>query len=259
VFINDAKVIIADIEAENGVVHVIDAVLIPEPEMMPETVVDIIANSEVHETLEAAVIAAGLVETLQGEGPFTVFAPTDDAFAALPEGTLDALLADPNGALTDILLYHVVAGKALSTDLSDGQIIETVLGEDITVSISNEGVFINGAQVTIADIEAGNGVVHVIDAVLTPSTGIFSSMIEADMIRIYPNPASAWVNLEMTGTDSFMEGQLEIISMDGRVMRSMIITDFNTNIELSEFESGVYFVRYTKENRYSMKRMVIQK
>ncbi|MGC9342885.1 MAG: fasciclin domain-containing protein, partial [Bacteroidales bacterium] len=166
VFINDAQVTVADIEAANGVVHVIDAVLVPE--MMPATVVDIIVNSEVHETLEAAVIAADLVETLQGEGPFTVFAPTDDAFAALPEGTLDALLADPSGDLTDILLYHVVAGKAMSTDLSDGQEIETVLEQNITVTINNDGVFINDAQVTVADIEAGNGVVHVIDAVLMP-------------------------------------------------------------------------------------------
>ncbi|MGC9341449.1 MAG: fasciclin domain-containing protein, partial [Bacteroidales bacterium] len=166
VFINDAKVTIADIEAENGVVHVIDAVLIPET--MPATVVDIIVNSEVHETLEAAVIAANLVETLQGEGPFTVFAPTDEAFHALPEGTLDALLADPSGDLTDILLYHVVAGKAMSSDLSDGQEIETVLGKNIKVTISKDGVFINNAKVTIADIKAGNGVVHVIDAVLIP-------------------------------------------------------------------------------------------
>ncbi len=133
-----------------------------------QTVVDIIVESQNHETLEAAVIAAGLAETLQGEGPFTVFAPTDSAFAALPEGVLDALLEDPTGDLKDILLYHVVAGKALSTDLSDGQIIETVLGQDITVTISDEGVFINNARVTTADIEAENGVIHVIDSVMMP-------------------------------------------------------------------------------------------
>ncbi|MFO7924079.1 MAG: fasciclin domain-containing protein [Bacteroidales bacterium] len=167
VFINDAKVTVADIEAENGVVHVIDAVLIPE-EPMPATVVDIVVGSEDHETLTAAVTAAELVETLQGEGPFTVFAPTDDAFAALPDGTLDDLLADPSGALTDILLYHVVGAKAFSSDLSDGQEIETVFGDNVTVTINNDGVFINDAKVTVADIEAENGVVHVIDAVLIP-------------------------------------------------------------------------------------------
>ena len=92
VMINDAMVTVADIEADNGVVHVIDVVLIPENE--PYTVVDIIVDSENHNTLETAVVTAGLVETLSGEGPFTVFAPTDDAFNALPEGTLDAKVAD---------------------------------------------------------------------------------------------------------------------------------------------------------------------
>ncbi len=167
VYINDAMVTVADLEADNGVVHVIDAVLIPS--LLPATVVDIVVGSPDHTTLTAALTAAGLVETLQGEGPFTVFAPTDDAFAALPEGTLDDLLADPSGALTDILLYHVVAGKAMSSDLSDGQMIETVFGKDVTVKITADGVYINDAMVTVADLEADNGVVHVIDAVLVPS------------------------------------------------------------------------------------------
>ncbi|WP_297087883.1 fasciclin domain-containing protein [uncultured Draconibacterium sp.] len=166
VFINGAEVTVADIEATNGVVHVIDAVLLPTT----KTVVDIVVKSESHTTLEAAVVAAGLVETLQGDGPFTVFAPTDAAFDALPEGTLDALLAEPGGQLTDILLYHVVAAKAMSGSLMDGQKIETVLGQNLTVTVSNEGVFINGAEVIVADIEATNGVVHVIDAVLLPTT-----------------------------------------------------------------------------------------
>ncbi|HSO85978.1 MAG TPA: fasciclin domain-containing protein, partial [Draconibacterium sp.] len=163
VFINNAKVTVADLEAVNGVVHVIDAVLTP----LPATVVDIIVNSPDHTTLEAAVVAAGLVETLQGEGPFTVFAPTDAAFAALPEGTVEALLADIP-ALTNILTYHVVGGKAMSSDLINGQKIVTVQGQEVTVTISDDGVFINNAKVTVADLEAVNGVVHVIDAVLLP-------------------------------------------------------------------------------------------
>ena len=164
IFVNNAKVTMADIEADNGVVHIIDAVLTPP---IP-TVVDVIVNSPIHETLETAVGAAGLVETLQGDGPFTVFAPTDAAFAALPDGALDGLLADPSGALTDVLLYHVLNGTVLSTDLMDGMMAETINGKDITVRISNDSVFINDALVTIADIEADNGVVHVIDAVLLP-------------------------------------------------------------------------------------------
>ena len=167
VFINNAKVTVADIEADNGVVHVIDAVLIPSS--LPETVVDIVVNSENHNTLEAAVVAAGLVETLQGDGPFTVFAPTDAAFAALPAGTVEALLADIS-ALTNILTYHVAGAKAMSSTLSNGQKVGTVQGGEVTVTINENGVFINNAKVTVADIEADNGVVHVIDAVLIPSS-----------------------------------------------------------------------------------------
>jgi uncharacterized surface protein with fasciclin (FAS1) repeats len=117
-------------------------------------------------TLVAAVEAAGLVDTLKSEGPFTVFAPTDEAFAALPEGTIEGLLADPE-ALAAILTYHVVAGKVMSTDLSDGMTATTVNGADITI-MTEGGVMVNGANVVAADIEASNGVIHVIDTVLMP-------------------------------------------------------------------------------------------
>ncbi|MBN1790459.1 MAG: fasciclin domain-containing protein, partial [Bacteroidales bacterium] len=165
VFINNAKVFVADIVADNGVVHVLDAVLIPQA----ETVVDIIVGSAAHDTLEAAVIAAELADDLAGEGPFTVFAPTDAAFKALPAGTIEALLEDPTGDLADILLYHVATGKVMSGDLSDGQEITTLLGKDVTVTINEDGVFINDAKVILADLLADNGVVHVIDAVLIPA------------------------------------------------------------------------------------------
>lgn len=164
VFVNGALVTPADIEAANGVVHVIDAVLIPET----TTVFDVVETSPDHETLESALIAAGLDETLSGAGDFTLFAPTDAAFDNLPEGLLDELLGDPDGALTDILLYHTADGILLSGDLEDQQTIETLLGENVTVTISDGDVFINNAQVTTADIVTVNGVVHVIDVVLTP-------------------------------------------------------------------------------------------
>ncbi|MCH1575888.1 MAG: fasciclin domain-containing protein [Flavobacteriales bacterium] len=131
------------------------------------TVVDVIVNSSVHNLLEVAVIEADLAGTLSGEGPFTVFAPTDDAFLTLA-GALNAsaedLLALPE--LADILLYHVVGAQVLSTDLADGATATTLLGEDVTVTINDDGIFINDAQVTVADIVTDNGVVHVIDAVL---------------------------------------------------------------------------------------------
>jgi len=133
------------------------------------TVVDIVVNSGDHTTLEAAVIAAELADDLSGEGPFTLFAPTDAAFAALPQGTVSSLLEDPTGALADILLYHVVSGKAMSSDLSDGQTIATLNGDKIAVKFMNGLTYIDEAMVTVADIKAGNGVVHVIDAVITPA------------------------------------------------------------------------------------------
>ncbi len=178
VMINDATVVIADLIGSNGVVHVIDAILLPPPPT-PATVVDIVVNSPAHNVLETAVVAAGLVETLSGEGPFTVFAPTDMAFAALPAGVIDELLADPTGALTAILTYHVVGGAAaMSGDLSDGQTITTVNGQDVTVTITDGTVMINDATVVIADLVADNGVVHVIDAVLLPEPPATTTVVD---------------------------------------------------------------------------------
>jgi uncharacterized surface protein with fasciclin (FAS1) repeats len=117
-------------------------------------------------TLVAAVQAAGLVETLKGEGPFTVFAPTDEAFAALPEGTVEGLLADIP-ALTAVLTYHVVPGAVMSSELSEGLTVATVNGAEVTFTLEG-GPKINGANIIQADIAASNGVIHVIDAVILP-------------------------------------------------------------------------------------------
>ncbi len=129
-------------------------------------IVDIAASTEGFSTLVAAVTAAELVETLKGEGPFTVFAPTDAAFDALPEGTVDGLLADIP-ALTNVLTYHVIVGKVMSTDLTNGMEATTVQGQTVTI-MTEGGVTVNGANVVTADIEASNGVIHVIDAVILP-------------------------------------------------------------------------------------------
>jgi uncharacterized surface protein with fasciclin (FAS1) repeats len=131
-------------------------------------IVDTAVNAGSFNTLVAAVQAAGLEETLRGDGPFTVFAPTDEAFAALPAGTVDTLLLPENkDQLVAILTYHVVPGKIKSTDLSDGQTAATVNGNELTVSLAN-GVSINSSNVVTADVKASNGIIHVIDAVLLP-------------------------------------------------------------------------------------------
>ncbi|TCP60079.1 putative surface protein with fasciclin (FAS1) repeats [Rhodovulum bhavnagarense] len=148
------------------------AVMISGPALadghMGKDIIDTAAGAGSFGTLVAAVQAAGLVDTLKGEGPFTVFAPTDDAFAALPAGTLDGLLEPANkDQLVSILTYHVVPGKVMSGDLSDGMTAATVQGGEVTIGTQG-GVTVNGANVVSADIEASNGVIHVIDAVILP-------------------------------------------------------------------------------------------
>ena len=244
--IDDAQVIITDIEGTNGVIHVINAVIVPKadgammddammvdgaalgcsedyvvqsddwlskiaekfygdplaypsifeatnaaasaggaygaiadadvievgqtlciPGVAGQTIVDIAINDGRFTTLVTALQAADLVETLNGDGPFTVFAPTDDAFAALPEGTLDALLADP-AALSEVLLYHVVPGNVMAADVVTLDTADTALGAPVDVTVDNGTVQINEAQVIITDITGSNGVIHVIDAVLLP-------------------------------------------------------------------------------------------
>ncbi len=132
-------------------------------------IVDTAASNEDFSTLVTAVQAADLVDALKGEGPFTVFAPVNAAFAPLAEdGTLDALLADPSGDLKNILLYHVVSGKVMSTDLTDGMQAETLQGSPLVFTITSDGAMVNDANIVAADIEVSNGVIHVIDSVLVP-------------------------------------------------------------------------------------------
>jgi uncharacterized surface protein with fasciclin (FAS1) repeats len=139
------------------------------------TIVDVASANEDFSTLVAAVTAAGLGETLSGAGPFTVFAPTNEAFAALPAGTVDDLLKPENkDKLASILTYHVVSGKVMAADLKDGQKVKTVQGEELTVGVSDKGVTVTDAsgntyKVLVADVEASNGVIHGIDGVLIPT------------------------------------------------------------------------------------------
>jgi len=179
-----SNVIATDVMASNGVIHVIDAVLVPPTVDLeallappstdaaaeePGTIVDIAAGNPDFSTLVAAVEAAGLVEVLSGEGPFTVFAPTNDAFAALDPAVIEALLLPENQeTLAAILTYHVVAGEVFAADVTEGD-VPSVQGDPITITIDGETVVLNGsANVIATDIDASNGVIHVIDAVILP-------------------------------------------------------------------------------------------
>mgnify|MGYP002636276440 FL=1 len=138
-------------------------------EVVSNTVVDIAVGSADHSTLVAAVTAAGLVETLSGTGPFTIFAPTNAAFDALPAGTVEDLLKPENKEkLTAVLTYHVVAGNVISSQLADGQKVATLNGQELTVAIKDGVVTINGTKVIAADLAGSNGVIHVVEGVLLP-------------------------------------------------------------------------------------------
>ena len=163
----DAEILIdaglVDVEASNGVIHGISNVLLPTS--ATSSIVDIAAGNPSFSPLAAAVQAAGLVDALSGDGPLTVFAPTDEAFAALPAGTVEALLNDiPK--LTEILTYHVVSGNAHSSTLTAGS-VDTLNGAPVEISTDN-GVMVNDATVVAADILANNGIIHVIDKVILP-------------------------------------------------------------------------------------------
>jgi transforming growth factor-beta-induced protein len=186
VVLNDsAKVIIPDIAASNGIIHVIDAVILPpsmtetaaeeetaEAEMMDsKSIAEIAMDDGRFSTLVAALDAAGLVDTLTGEGEYTVFAPTDEAFAKLPEGTVESLLEDPQGDLTDILLYHVVEGIVPAETVVTLDSAPTLQGSDVTITTSDDGVMLNNSvKVILTDVKASNGIIHVIDGVLIPQS-----------------------------------------------------------------------------------------
>lgn len=163
--VDGASVVTADIMCSNGVIHVIDTVILPASGTIPE----VATQAGQFETLLAAADAAGLVDALNGEGPLTVFAPTDEAFAKLPEGTVASLLRPENrDQLAEILKYHVVSGRVYSEAVVDLDAATTLLGSDVHISLEDDKVMVNEAQVIATDIDASNGVIHVIDSVLMP-------------------------------------------------------------------------------------------
>ena len=149
----------------------VPATTVAVDEMTSNTIVDVATEAGSFSTLLAAAEAAGLVDTLNSDGPFTVFAPTDEAFAALPDGTVEGLLEDPE-ALSEILLYHVVSGEVLAAAVVDLDLATTVQGADIAIEVVDGGVVLNGtANVVTTDVDASNGVIHVIDQVILPPAG----------------------------------------------------------------------------------------
>jgi uncharacterized surface protein with fasciclin (FAS1) repeats len=165
VMIDGAKVTTADIEASNGIIHVVDAVLMPAT----ENIVGVAKAAGKFNTLISAVQAAGLADVLMGKGPFTVFAPTDEAFAKLPGGTVESLLKEENrGKLQTILKYHVVSGRVFSDEVVKQKEVATLAGIGVRISVKDGKAMANESSIVATDIDATNGVVHVIDGVLLP-------------------------------------------------------------------------------------------
>ena len=166
VTVDGAKVVTTDIKCDNGVIHVIDSVILPADKTIPETA----AAAGSFGTLIAALGAADLASTLGSKGPFTVFAPTDEAFGALPAGTIETLLKPENKQqLIDVLTYHVVAGRVYSEDALKAKSAKTLQGTTIDIAATEAGASVNNAKLLSTDLDASNGVIHVIDRVLLPS------------------------------------------------------------------------------------------
>lgn len=165
VMIDGAKVVTTDIACDNGVIHVIDAVILPADKNIPETA----TGAGKFSTLLAAAKAAGLVEALSGKDALTVFAPTDEAFAKLPAGTVEGLLKPENKQkLVDILKYHVVSGRVYSEDAVKSKSAKTLEGSTIEIRVTDKGAMVNQSKLVATDVDASNGVIHIIDAVMLP-------------------------------------------------------------------------------------------
>ena len=163
--VDQATVVKADIHCSNGIIHVVDQVLLPSSDNIPATA----QKAGTFNTLLAAAKAAGLVEVLSGDKPLTVFAPTDEAFAKLPEGTVESLLKPENKAkLAAILAFHVVPGRVFASDVLSKKEFKTVQGGMLTAAMKNGAATINGSTIVATDIDASNGVIHVIDRVMLP-------------------------------------------------------------------------------------------
>jgi uncharacterized surface protein with fasciclin (FAS1) repeats len=230
VFINQAEVSAADLTADNGVVHVLNSVLLPS-----ETVADIAIGSAAHTTLVAAVIEAKLLPALTN--PFselTVFAPTDAAFSSLAT-TLGVAVADilklPN--LKDILLNHVVDSALLSKDLKTGT-VKAINGVNLTIDLTS-GVMVNKSKVTTADLVSDNGVVHVIDAVITGPLNSLEKVMAANL-SMYPNPTTDFINISNKNNAGYA-----VINVNGAVVANGVVS--NSNIDVTSLSKGVYTLR----------------
>jgi len=234
------------------------------------TITGAVVELEDFSTLETAVVAAGLQGTLDGEGPFTVFAPTDAAFDALPEGLLQTLLDDPNGLLTDVLTHHVIGSKQYSTDLSDGQVVETLNMEEVTISIDDVSGEItitsalgDAALVIDPDNVASNGVIHIIDAVLTPTILSVENLNTVDKLSVFPNPTNNQFTLDIE-LNASERVSVDLVNVVGQVVKSIDLGNRSAGlnreyIDVNDLSEGIYFMNLNVgDNQATLKVQVVR-
>jgi len=251
--VNDANVVSADVAASNGVIHVIDKVLRPPADLVD--IPTVATGTGIHTALVAALAQANLVSTLQGEGPFTVFAPTDQAFtdAGIDLSTFDT--DEENATLVDILTYHVVSGSVLSSDLTDGQVASALNTDDLTFTVNSDGVKVNDANVVSADVVASNGIIHVIDKVLMPPAdlpacdhtvgiGLSGMAFNPSVIEINVGETVCWQWTDETMAHNVKEvdGDKSKIFVDGGVYSGAAETTVDFRYTFTEDSSTFYYV-----------------
>ncbi len=231
----------------------------------PATIWDVVRTSSVHNTLESVLLLAGLDGALDAPGSLTLFAPTDEAFANVPQSTLDALLADPTGLLTQVLTYHVIGAAALSGSLSDGQILPTLNGEGLQVTIEMGAVMVGNANgnatVTVADIEVSNGVVHVIDAVLVPATLSTDHMEFVNSIKVFPNPTNYQFTLDVD-LSSANRVTVDLVNLLGQNVKSIDLGQRSNGltreyIDVNDVPAGFYLMNITVGNSQVVQKVQI--
>lgn len=250
--IDNANVVATDIQCSNGIIHVIDSVILPATANIPETA----AQAGTFNTLLAAAKAAGLVGALSGKGPLTVFAPTDEAFSKLPPGTVDNLLKPENkGKLAAILKYHVVSGRVFAADAIKAGSAATLQGQRVTVSYGAGGVKIDDARVVTPDLEATNGVIHVIDSVILPKE--MTAMDARRMIQdAIANGSAKFNSHDHAGCAALYTSTLQSImsSRPGTICDSeanSLTLQMTESQNMHDMTQRAWKMRYALENAYT--------
>ena len=235
VTVDNANVVKTDVVCSNGVIHVIDRVILPASENIPSTAV----KAGQFGTLVAAVKAAGLAEALSGKGPFTVFAPTDEAFAKLPAGTVSTLLKPENKAkLAAILKYHVVKGRVYSSDALAAGTANTLQGDSVSIALNGNAAMVNGAKLVATDLDASNGVIHVIDSVILPPEKE-SSVHPRKMIELAIGEGAPLYNAGRPGACAkvYMTTAKNLLAMENHGMCAATAHNLQTALNTSERSS----------------------